>query len=154
MPTLCPDDGSCTCDCHGPRTLGELAGMARPPWEDCCGPGLTWGLTWPDPPTSLDDWPTCWCGSGLLATSFGGDPAIAPQVILYSSRCCLGWSLRADRGDRHKDGAIGTLPGWAEPLHRIGGYRTLHAINRGEQPPEPDRHEVRLADGTAQPALF
>ena len=144
----CSNDGTGTCRCHEPTTLGEICAAGRHPWEGCCGHPLTWGLTWPGPPTGLDDWPTCWCGSGKLITGFVGDRTTS-SVTLYSSTCCVLWSL-----DRDQEGPIGLLDGWHKVLQNAGGYPVIHATNRGEQALETPGHEARLTETVAQPALF
>lgn len=145
----CPDDDTCTCGCHH-----ALLGDPRPEWETCCGHPLTWGLVWPASPTGLDDWPTCWCGSGLLVTSFQSAEA-EPLAILYNASCCMGWSRRSTRPKTIKDGPLECLGGgWNEAVEHVGGYPMIHAVNRGEARPEPARPEVRLTDELAQPALF
>lgn len=105
----------------------------------CCGHNLTRNAripVVPPAPSSLEDWPTCPCGSGYLVTTWIID-APAGDLTVFSSRCCLSWSQTLPV-TRAGAGVNILSEGWLDALLAVGDYPAIHdrnAVLAGIEPP-------------------
>lgn len=126
----------------------------------CCGHWLArMAGPVPDAPEGWHDWPTCDCGSGQLVTTAFYPDRYAPVEVLSAS-CCMTRMLDGDLPEHRTDFPLPLLSrAWAAAWTEVdarGGFRLIHAVNRGEDPAEYMRRATAPAAPTEpeQLALF